>query len=78
VLPQKQQTERSDAGISVGRRAPVAARPISKLLLGIREKLFQIEVERHKGQISESEYEKAKSAIDQSLLRALKHEAQKA
>jgi hypothetical protein len=48
------------------------------LLLGIREKLFQIEVERQQGQISESEYEKAKSALDQSLLRALKHEAQKA
>ena len=78
VLTEKQQTERSDAGILVGRRAPVAARPTSKLMQGIKEKLFQIEGERRQGQISQSEYEKAKSALDQSLLRALKHEAQKA
>jgi hypothetical protein len=77
-LTQKQQTERSDAGILAGRRTPVAARPTSKLMQGIKEKLFQIEVERRQGQISQSEYEKAKSALDQSLLRALKQEAQKA
>jgi hypothetical protein len=78
VLTETQQTERSDASILVGRRAPVAARPASKLMQGIKEKLFQIEVERRQGQISQSEYDKAKSALDQSLLRALKHEAQKA
>ena len=78
VLTEKQQTERSDAGILAGRRVPIAARPTSQLMQGIKEKLFQIEVERRQGQISQSEYEKAKSALDQSLLRALKHEAQKA
>jgi hypothetical protein len=78
VLTGKQQAERSDAGILAARRARVAAQPTSKLMQGIKEKLFQIEVERRQGQISQSEYEKAKSALDQSLLRALKHEAQKA
>jgi hypothetical protein len=78
VLTEKQQTERSNAGILAGRRAPVAARPTSNLMQGIKEKLFQIEVERRQGQISQSEYEKAKSALDQSLLHALKHEAQNA
>ena len=78
VLTEKQQAERSDAGILVGRRAPVAARPSSQLMQGIKEKLFQIEVDRRLGQMSQSDYEKAKTALDQSLLRALKHEAQKA
>jgi len=55
-----------------------AARPTSMLLEGLKEELFQLEVERRQGQISQSEYEKAKSALDQTLERALKREAQKA
>jgi hypothetical protein len=54
------------------------ARPTSMLLEGLKEELFQLEVERRQGQISQSEYEKAKSALDQTLERALKREAQKA
>jgi hypothetical protein len=57
-------------------RAP--ARPTSMLMEGIKEELFQLEVERKQGQISQAEYEKAKSALDQTLERALKREAQKA
>ena len=48
------------------------------LLDALKEELFQLEVERRLGQISQSEYEKAKSALDQTLERALKREAQKA
>jgi hypothetical protein len=48
------------------------------LLEGLKEELFQLEVERRQGQISQAEYEKAKSALDQTLERALKREAQKA
>ena len=59
-------------------RAASAARPTSMLLEGLKEELFQLEVERRQGQISQSEYEKAKSALDQTLERALKREAQKA
>jgi hypothetical protein len=57
-------------------RAP--ARPTSMLMEGIKEELFQLEVERKQGQISQAEYEKAKSALDQTLERALRREAQKA
>ena len=53
-------------------------RPASVLLDALKEELFQLEVERRQGQISQSEYEKAKSALDQTLERALKREAQKA
>jgi hypothetical protein len=54
------------------------SRPTSMLLEGLKEELFQLEVERRQGQISQAEYEKAKSALDQTLERALKREAQKA
>jgi hypothetical protein len=53
-------------------------RSSSMLMEGIKEELFQIEVERKQGQISQSEYETAKAALDQTLERALKREAQKA
>jgi hypothetical protein len=59
-------------------RAVAGARPSSMLLEGLKEELFQLEVERRQGQISQAEYEKAKSALDQTLERALKREAQRA
>jgi hypothetical protein len=59
-------------------RSPAVAQPTSLLMEGIKEELFQLEVERKQGQISQADYEKAKSALDQTLDRALKREAQKA
>ena len=59
-------------------RPAVTSRPSSMLLEGLKEELFQLEVERRQGQISQAEYEKAKSALDQTLERALKREAQRA
>ena len=59
-------------------RAGTPSRPTSMLLEGLKEELFQLEVERRQGQISQAEYEKAKSALDQTLERALKREAQRA
>jgi hypothetical protein len=50
----------------------------SMLLEGLKEELFHLEVERQQGHISHQEYESAKSALDQTLQRALKREAQKA
>jgi hypothetical protein len=58
--------------------ASTPARPASVLLDALKEELFQLEIERRQGQISQSEYESAKSALDQTLDRALKREAQKA
>jgi hypothetical protein len=55
-----------------------AQRPTSMLMEGIKEELFQLEIERKRGEITQAEYEKAKSALDQTLERALKREAQKA
>ena len=57
-------------------RAP--ARPTSMLMEGIKEELFQLEIERKQGEISQADYEKAKPALDQTLERALKREAQRA
>jgi hypothetical protein len=47
----------------------------SRLMAGIEEELFQIEVERKKGQLSQTEFERAKSALEHTLRRALKREA---
>lgn len=47
------------------------------LLEALKEELFQLEVERQQGKISPQEYEKHKAALDQTLQRAVKREAQK-
>jgi hypothetical protein len=61
------------------RPEPAAPRSSSSMLLeGLKEELFHLEVERQQGRISHQEYESAKSALDQTLQRALKREAQKA
>jgi len=56
--------------------APATARSSTSMLLeGLKEELFQLEVERRRGDISQQEYEKAKAALDLTLERALKREA---
>jgi hypothetical protein len=47
----------------------------SMLLEGLKEELFELEVEHKQGRISQQEYEKAKAALDHTLQRALKREA---
>ncbi|HET6178026.1 MAG TPA: hypothetical protein VFE61_13900 [Candidatus Sulfotelmatobacter sp.] len=60
-------------------RPPAATRSSSSMLLeGLKEELFQLEVEHKQGHISQQEYEKSKAALDHTLQRALKREAQKA
>jgi hypothetical protein len=44
----------------------------SMLLEGLKEEMFQLELERKQGHISQAEYEKAKAAFDVTLERALK------
>jgi len=45
------------------------------LLEALKEEIFQLEVDRKQGQISQQEYEKAKAALDQTLERALKRKS---
>jgi hypothetical protein len=59
-------------------RAAASASTSSMLLEGLKEELFQLEVEHKQGRISQQEYETAKSALDQTLQRALKRASQKA
>ena len=57
---------------------PHAPRSSSSMLLeGLKEELFQLEVEHKQGRISQQEYEKTKAALDQTLQRALKRATQK-
>lgn len=73
-------TSAGAARASDSRSQPTAPRgsATSMLLEGLKEELFHLEVERQQGRISHQEYETAKSALDQTLQRALKREAQKA
>ncbi len=56
--------------------AVAAPRP-SKLLEALKEELFDLEVEHKQGKITQQEYEKAKAALDGTLERAIKREAQR-
>jgi hypothetical protein len=69
---------RQQSGTRVLKRREGGTVSISYLMDGIREELFRVEVERTRGQISQAEYEKAKSALDRTLDRALKRETQRA
>ncbi len=61
-------------------RAPAAAgaNHSGMLLAALKEEIFQLEVERQQGKISQQEYEKHKAALDQTLQRAVRRAAQKA
>jgi hypothetical protein len=67
---------RSPASEAGGNSGPSRS-TTSMLLLGLKEELFELEVEHKQGHISQQEYEKTKAALDQTLQRALKREAQK-
>lgn len=57
--------------------APAVSAPAGKaamLLEALKEEMFQLELERRQGKVSEAEYEKAKAALDQTLDRALKRQ----
>ena len=65
----KDEYEPAEAGSLDTTRAHDARHTLT-LMEGIKEKMFQIEVERKQGQISRAECEKAKAALDQTLARA--------
>jgi hypothetical protein len=55
----------------VGVSAPVVNGRSGMLLEALKEEMFQLEVEKQQGRISEEEYEKSKEALNQTLQRAL-------
>ena len=55
--------------------ASAAPRPM--ILEALKEEIFQLEMEHKQGRIAQDEYEKAKAALDATLERALKRQAQK-
>lgn len=60
--------------------APVATAAVSRpsmLFEALKEEIFQLELEHKQGKISQQEYEKAKAALDGTLERAIKRDAQK-
>ena len=65
------------AGRGDGNFASAGAVPArsTMLLEGLKEELFQLEVERKQGKITAADYEKAKAALDQTLERALKRQS---
>jgi hypothetical protein len=68
-----------DAPASSAPAAPATAttgRPM--ILAALKEEIFELELEHKQGRISQAEYEKAKAALDATLERALKRQAQKA
>lgn len=52
--------------------APAVTASSGGLLEGLKEELFQLEMEHAQGQISDEEYAKTKAALDQTLARAIK------
>jgi hypothetical protein len=66
----------------VAKPAPAATAPSSTrpglLLEALKEELFQLEVERQQGKISQQEYARHKAALDQTLQRAIQRQAQNA
>jgi hypothetical protein len=51
--------------------APVTGDRSTLLLEAMKEELFQLEVDRQQGSVSEEEYAKAKAALDETMRRAL-------
>ena len=72
------EVRKREARSSETRSEPSSTRSSSKLLEALKEEIFELEIEHKQGRISQQEYESAKSALDQTLQRALKREAQKA
>jgi hypothetical protein len=68
------QAQRAPMSTATGPAAP--PRP-SMLLEALKDELFELEVEHKQGKITQQEYEKAKAALDGTLERAIRRDAQK-
>ena len=66
------------SGVRVMPSRPLAERSSSSMLLeGLKEELFQLEVEHKQGDITQQEYVNARTALGHTLQRALKRETAK-
>jgi hypothetical protein len=65
----------SASGAAASAVAPTTPASRSSMLLeALKEEIFQLEVEKKQGKITQEDYEKAKAALDQTLDRALKRQ----
>jgi len=64
-------SQRAGAPVVFAVAPPQPLRNSAMLLEGLKDELFQLEVEKQQGSISDDEYQHAKSALDQTLKRAL-------
>ena len=71
-ISSRSKTQIALASPAVATAGAVAVGHSSALLDGLKEELFQLEMERQQGKISDQEYAKTKSALDQTLARAIK------
>ena len=66
----------SASGAAASAVAPTTPASRSSMLLeALKEEIFQLEVEKKQGKITQEDYEKAKAALDQTLDRALKRQS---
>ena len=65
--------QRPQPAVAEGPRidAPVTGDRSTMLLEAMKEELFQLEIDRQQGKVSEEEYAKAKAALDETMRRAL-------
>jgi hypothetical protein len=78
ATPASKAPSRPSATQAQSQAAPVTSATSSTsgaLMEGLKEELFQIEVERKQGKITQADYEKAKAALDHTLERALKRQS---
>jgi len=68
-------SHQSESKVSAPNAKAAPTRPM--ILEALKEELFELELEHKQGRIAQAEYEKAKAALDATLERALKREAQK-
>ncbi len=79
LTPKRTSAAKAMTGTTVAATVPAASSipapsHSSMLLQGLKEEIFQLEVERKTGKITAAEYDKAKAALDQTLERALKRQ----
>jgi hypothetical protein len=67
-------TPRAAAPVAGPQKTTTSTGKSSMLLEALKEEMFQLELERRTGKITQSEYEKTKAALDQTLDRALKRQ----
>ncbi len=76
-MPPEPAADPASAVRSTRPQPPSSRSSSSTLMEGLKEEIFQLEVEHQRGDISQEEYDKAKAALDHTLQRALKREVKR-